>query len=970
MTYIKYNETVGSNATNKATTIAGKLETASSAVGSFKGVVASAVSDKKGKLQARIRELNGSINSINGLLSANLSLSEAEKSSYESKRSGYQTTLNKCNGLVEKIDGIESAINGFCDTIESEITEAATYFAKIPPAITAIDAAIKAYNEANSTVEFADENGSLSTITVTNANAGDVQQVTFQVSLPDGSTRDYTIGELLNAYYTYTGMTMSNLVQGQVLADALGIDYTDEMRRGMMASTNSIIDFAAGGNLFGLATQRDLDDTASALGVTDYMSANHLLDALSDEDKEKYGDLLGQMTGSEVSGMSLAAGVLGAYALTGYINSKSGEWTDIEVSNELPTEGTEEQNTTPQEDGPGNYGTTYTGGPTGTTTNGGRNDNSSNKNKKSKTDKDDDDDEKSSSPKTEATTEKPTESPTDSNEPTIPGEAKPTEGTTIPLETPEDASTLPESVEQNVEKDYDALARREYEAQGSEVISQHRAELTEEANRLFDSEDKTELINKLKEYGYSDEDIATIIQDRDLTVNAILSGDQRQQLTQIANRLAAEDKIENFDTKYDDAITTSQLQDGTTSRLLANMSEDKAVEEAYQATETARTDYATAAAEAATALAEVQTAKEALNKVQEGIGTGIKTNPSQWDKETLEKYNTEVKELYNKKVSEVGDKASNWSSEDFETVKNAKTKKEAELSYDKGKDYTTWTSEERTAYEKSKNDVTEAYEKKYGKDHSKWKDEVKTKYQEATDKVYKNQAIEIGKKKLDSTDQETIKNAEAAAQAKIIQEKGNEKNWSEADKKAYEDEIVKLKEKYGAETSLETGKASWTDDQAKEYNDAIKAYNEAIAKAKEAVNKADQAKATYTEKQEAYKQAEEDFYKRIEGENQKTAEESKLITDPTGRGIEEPVIQSPSEVGIGGIEVTEQGARVNFDIKPQNEAPPQEAAQNPGGIIENEVITEEPVYEQNSNYPVIDAGSTSSGTISNEDIKI
>ena len=519
------------------------------------------------------------------------------------------------------------------------------------------------------------------------------------------------------------------------------------------------------------------------------------------------------------------------------------------------------------------------------------------------------------------------------------------------------------------------MARQQYEAQGEEAINERRAEITEEANKLFEAEDKTPLKEKLREYGYDDADIETIIQDRDLTITAMISGDQRQQLAEIAKSLAEKDGLTEFDTVYDNEQTAVSLTDGTSERLLANMSSDEGIKNAYTALTTAETAYTEANVAATAAMASVTAAQEKLAEITKSIGGDIKTHPYQWDSKTMEAYNAEVTKLHEETVKSIGGNINNWSDADMKTYQAAESKYTNEVAYRRGTDMSTWTSDQKAKYEKNLGSLEAKYEKAYGEDHSKWSDKAKKDYDTARTNTYKQMAVEVGKANLTSEDRKAISEKVQKTKNEIIAKNGDYSKWTAEQKKEYEAKLAELQKKYGDETSTTTGEATWTKEQAQQYNDAVKEYNEAVKAAKEAMSKLDEAKTGYTQAKTDLDAAKEAFYEKLKTDNIPPEDVGQVnIIDPAEAQT------NSGNPAIGGIEITEAGATIgtggnieidtNGIVQPEIPAASSEAA--PANVPQERIVNDDEAETGAADYgiPIVDIGQSTSGTISNDDIRI
>lgn len=805
---------------------------------------------------------------------------------YTSQISGVQTTnTNAINAINTKLSSTDEKIddgNGEEKTnpeytrLQAELTKAnsntgflSTAMSKkeeIVGVLTNIESGLKKIEEAVN--KFEGEAGEVvfnvdaSVRTVTNSATGiEVKQLVFKVTDPDGTVREFTMSELLNAFYTTQGMEMNSVYQNALLRKELGLDdLTDEDIQHILQTTKSVENFAFDLGLYSVSSKKDLDEYKKNLKEAGFTVSDDVKNIIGSVDfgddelnKKVLNYLLSASNGAIFPGATSAA-VTGLYGL--YNNH-----SEIEETSDGDNNSSNNNNDDGSGSGPGGGNGGSSGGSGGSSGGSGGSGGSSGrgKSKESKAESsvnptdptilDPKDDKNLKTGETE-----PKLNPSDSE--TVPGTIAPTVGYTEPLVTPEDASELPsESMPETLEdliKDYDDLARQKYEAQGDAKISEHRAGIIEEANRLFESEDKTELINRLKAYGYSDNDIQTIINDRDLTITALVSGDQREELAKIANELADKDKVEGFDTVYDNEQSSSSLTDGTTVKLLANMSNDEGVKKAYEELSKAETEYSEANTAAVSAIALVKSAEEKIASVTQGINEKVKLEPSQWDEVTLKAYNADVEKLHAQSV-----------------------------------------------------------------------------------KLY-----------------------------------GDADSWNKEQKAEYEEKVEELKGKYAEKTSTAVGEATWTKEQAQEYNKAVEEYNKAVKSAKEAMTKLSDAKTNYNNAKTSLDTAKEDFYKKI------LEEQKKEVINPATVEVVDPAAQQTNSgtPTIGGIEISESGAAItdtgNAQINKDGTVTPQTPApETPADVPKEEIVNDDEAEIVDYGIPVVDVGQTTSGKISNDDIE-
>ncbi len=824
-----------------------------------------------------------------------------------------------------------------------------------------IEKSVSKFESETGDVEFTVE--AKKKVVVNNATGISVTQLLFTVTNPDGTVVEYTMSELLNAFYTMQGMEMNSVYQAALLADELGLnELTDEDLLHILQTSKSVVNFAFDLGLYDVASKDDLENYKKNLkdaGFTVSADASSLLKSVNfydDDTRKKAVNYLNKATNAAIFGGAFSAAVTSLYGL--YNNDS--EIVKKEEKKESST-GPSGSPSYPGGNNGGNNGASYGSGSSGGHGEGGKSSSHAKKTHASKAkgrstiknleplDLDYIDDNLSVDDIVE--------------ELMVPGMAKPIEAVTGTLEKLVDTAELPaDYIVIELEKDYDDLARQEYEAQGVEAIETHRKELYALANELYNADDKTALRQKLKEFGYSDADIEIIITDVNLTTNAIISGDLRKELAERAQNLAKADGVEEFNTLYDDAQSLALLQDGSVDKLLVILSSNPDIKAAQDNLALVGATYSNSIEGANVALGELAKAKEELVKVQESIGVIIKSEPAQWNKEILDAYNEEVKNLYSAKVNEIGNDFTKWSADDLETYQKALDNAKNSLAYNYGVDKTKWSAEAKTKYDNSINSLQSKYEKEYGKDHSKWSDSVVSSYEKNKDGIYHNIALEVGKSRLTPEDEKKVAEAAQSTRDRIVAKYGDQRNWSEEQKKAYEESVNALKEKYAENIAVDIDKSSLTQNQLDDYNKAVLAYNAAAEKAKEAVANSDKAKEEYVKAQKTLTDAKEKFFAEL------AADKAASQNNQGPIGIQTLGDETGDLIIGGGVSVTPTGGSISADGGEQ-------AINNGGTIINDDEVPRQEAISNNetgerivSDDKIIDYGIPIQ-EISNGDIK-
>ena len=207
---------------------------------------------------------------------------------------------------------------------------------------------------------------------------------------------------------------------------------------------------------------------------------------------------------------------------------------------------------------------------------------------------------------------------------------------------------LPEKVETEIKKDYDQMARDEYEfGQDVEKIAEFRAELSLEVQEQYFSGDLSVLKERLEGYGYSGPEADAILQDPTMTINAVLEGETRAILAEKAAELAKADGVEDFESKYSEADYSSLEEEPV--ELLVLSSYDENVCELKENLDVALEEYETAVEDTNAALEAVTESKTNMEAIQEKYEKEFGEDTSKWSEEAATEYNESIK-AYNESV--------------------------------------------------------------------------------------------------------------------------------------------------------------------------------------------------------------------------------------------------------------------------------------------------------------------------------
>ncbi len=477
----------------------------------------------------------------------------------------------------------------------------------------------------------AGEDGSYFYVEEVTVDGQTTEQLKFTWTDADGNTYELTIAEMVNSFYTEVGTTMNAMVAAGMYAESQGLsgELTKEQQQSILDGVKSFIGHAQAAHAFGVASADDINGVrtdAQAKGIRMY-SPEDIASVLSGIDG----------TGGLVTAMGALGGfgAISAYTLTDMLD-KIVPPTPTEPTKPTPTEPT-----TPTTPTTPTYPVTMYAPP---------------------------------GPGTDPGTYTPV-SPTTPVTPTAPTAPTLIEPATGKLPTP--VKLEPE------EEDIDQLAREAFEEQfeDEEAYAEYQAGLIEEFDELFGMDGQAELREKLKSYGYNSAEIKEILSNQDLARNAFLAGEQSLALTELANKIATDHGIENFDTGYDFEgdnkldFDYDYLYNGDVNEFLTNTNLDPTVSAAKSAYAESKTSYDEVAK---TYNESVQAASEAKTNLDE-YAKNLDKDKSKWTAEQATKYNEYVKK-YNESYEKVAkDKeALDTAQKDLDSKKEEYTKAKEE----------------------------------------------------------------------------------------------------------------------------------------------------------------------------------------------------------------------------------------------------------------------------------------------------
>ena len=413
------------------------------------------------------------------------------------------------------------------------------------------------------------------------------------------------ISDLVNCFYTYSGMSMSGVVQGYLYAEANGLEFTAEYQQQILDGVNSTVGKINEAEGFGVVTDADLEGVSTALGF-DY--AAFVSNA--------------QNTGGNWSNnMEVGSTILNQnYIMQEAFNFDPNNPGVVPEQPVDPLDDTtgmgEDQNpddpigpTGPT--GPGQEDETEPGGPEETL-------------------------------------------------PPGPGEEDTTKPLDIELIDVGGADDFKDMLP-DIEHDYDSLARQMFEGMSEEELLAFREQSINRATGFIDANDVESISNDLAGYGYSDSDIGNfvdvnngVVKNPDAVIAAYVAGDQNNYMANMANNMAKNDGVTGFTSSHGANASYSNHKNGSVNANIANMHEDEEVDEASKKYQGAKTNYKQKADEANEAAEEAKEAQAEVKAKVEEYGE----DTSKWTEEQAKEYNEakenyeQAKENYEEKVEE------------------------------------------------------------------------------------------------------------------------------------------------------------------------------------------------------------------------------------------------------------------------------------------------------------------------------
>lgn len=227
-------------------------------------------------------------------------------------------------------------------------------------------------------------------------------------------------------------------------------------------------------------------------------------------------------------------------------------------------------------------------------------------------------------------------------------------------------STYPKYPTADQGRAIDDQAKEQYYDRSAEDIEAERARLLQETEDAYNGINVDSFKDTLRKGGYSEADIQTIMEHKEVGFTAYVMASQATVLTDISKGLASNQGILAFDSSYDNGLNAISLFNGQAqANLGAELDPD--VTDARSAVARARASYHQKADDANESIEEANASRDELEAVKKKIVKKSGKDCSKWSDEEVDEYNEAVKK-YNeaqKKASKAVDEA-NKSKEEFE----------------------------------------------------------------------------------------------------------------------------------------------------------------------------------------------------------------------------------------------------------------------------------------------------------------
>lgn len=597
--------------------------------------------------------------------------SRFDNANFSNPYSAYDSAESRCksykDNFISKLSSFSEKCNAICDKVEDGLKKITTCLETIASAADAFD---------NSSVSLSDiidslENAGLAD-NITIETDGDTEIVYYNVYDSNGELVGiFTIAEMVNSFYTYAGSAMSGIVSANVLIDgydSMSDADKDRYLNNLVSGIGNNVYQLMGAGFMSIAAESDIKGLyESVYGSGSYASLTGEYSSLYEdsEDSNKI-DLLGSAMINECGGFLTGGAAIVASAaytlgdnlcsdeqakeakdrIAGYENKEKVE-TEPEVVDETPYTGEREYGGTPSNNDGSGDDTIDTLEPN---ENEGADD----------------------------IAEEVPEETQDENINEV--DDRITEVVESPIPDTQEDLTLSND-------DIDAMANEEFfKNYNGESLTERRQADVDAFEELYNQENKEELTNLFEEIGYSSDEVSALIENKELGLQAYMLNSQNKEMAEIANKLAEDMGVNDFDTVYDDTPNYSNFSDGDVQAALSDISGNESIADVKNSFDTAKNTYVESVSKANDSIASAQQAKTNLETVKAEIESQAGTDTNKWTDSQVEKYNNAT-QSYNSAVAQANSDVAAAGE-----AKNAYT-------------------EAKTAYEEAKNELYEQIRK-------------------------------------------------------------------------------------------------------------------------------------------------------------------------------------------------------------------------------------------------------------------
>lgn len=597
--------------------------------------------------------------------------SRFDNANFSNPYSAYYSAESCCkshkDNFTSKLSSFSAKCNKICNNVETLLT-------KINNCLNAIENAADAFD--NSSVSLSDIIDSLESAgladNITIETDGDTEIVYYNVYDSNGElVGHFTIAEMVNSFYTYAGSAMSGIVSANVLID--GYDKMsdadkDRYLNNLVSGIGNNVYQLMGAGFMSIAAESDIKGLYETVyGSGSYASLTSKYDSLYEdsEDSNKIS-LLGSAMINECGGfLTGGAAIVASAAYTLGDNLCSDEQAKEAKDRIAGYENTEKVETEPEVVGGNPYtGNDVTGG--------------SPSNNDVSSDDTIDTLEPNENEDADDIAEEVLEETQDENINEVDDRITEVVESSIP-DTQEDITLSND--------DIDAMANEEFfKNYNGESLTERRQADVEAFEELYNQENKEELTNLFEEIGYSSDEVSALIENKELGLQAYMLNSQNKEMAEIANKLAEDMGVNDFDTVYDDTPNYSNFSDGDVQAALSDISGNESIADVKNSFDTVKNTYVESVSKANDSIASAQQAKTNLETVKAEIEAQAGTDTNNWTDSQVEKYNNAT-QSYNSAVAQANSDVAAAGE-----AKNAYT-------------------EAKTAYEEAKNELYEQIRK-------------------------------------------------------------------------------------------------------------------------------------------------------------------------------------------------------------------------------------------------------------------